>query len=96
MQYEEVEKMTDATVGRLIKAVEDISKEKRVTGPCDNGHLTIMRFTTCWKAMFGTPNLDSGDGRAEVRDLEKFPTIEEALINLLIDELEAREIEMVM
>ena len=26
------------------------------------GHLTIMRFTTEWKAMLGTLDLDTGEG----------------------------------
>jgi len=46
-----------------------------------DGHLTIMRFTTGWKAMFGTPDLD-GNGRAEVAALPMRESLEEALQSL--------------
>lgn len=51
-----------------------------------DGHLTVMRFTTHWKVMFGTPNLDI-DGRKEVRKLQAYPTLEEALRALINQEL---------
>jgi hypothetical protein len=51
-----------------------------------DGHLTVMRFTTHWKIMFGTPNLDI-DGRVEVRRLKGFPTLEQALKQLILEEL---------
>ena len=49
-----------------------------------DGHLTIMRFTTEWKAMFGTPNLDTHEGREQVRDLRGNESLEEALEYLII------------
>ena len=49
-----------------------------------DGHLTIMRFTTEWKVMFGTPNLDTGEGRGQVRELIGHETLEEALSYLII------------
>lgn len=48
-----------------------------------DGHLTIMRFTTGWKATFGTPDLDSGFGRVQVADLTPYLTLREALRALL-------------
>lgn len=48
-----------------------------------DGHLTIMRFTTGWKVMFGTPDLDGGTGRDEVADLTGYPTLAIALRVLL-------------
>jgi hypothetical protein len=46
------------------------------------GHLTILKFTTHWKAMFGTPN----DINEEMRPLKGYPTLKKALIGLLLDE----------
>jgi hypothetical protein len=51
-----------------------------------NGHLTIMRFSTGWKAMFGTPNLDSGEGRKQVSTLKGHESLEQALLYLIIEE----------
>lgn len=50
-----------------------------------SGHLTILRFTTDWKVMFGTPNLLSDEAYAEVLEVESFDTLKEALIHLLSD-----------
>lgn len=33
-----------------------------------DGHVTLMRFTTGWKVLFGTPNLDDGGERETVRN----------------------------
>jgi hypothetical protein len=66
--------------GILLKIAELIARTRY------DGHLTIMRFTTHWKAMFGTPNLDI-DGRVEVRRLKGFPTLEQALKQLILEEL---------
>jgi len=49
-----------------------------------NGHFTLMKFTTHWKAMFGTPNLDI-DGRVEVRALKPSNTPEGAILNAITD-----------
>lgn len=48
-----------------------------------DGHLTIMRFTTGWKAMLGTPDLRSGMGADEISPLWTYPTLKEALENFL-------------
>jgi len=50
-----------------------------------DGHLTIMRFTTHWKAMLDTPNLDCGDGRDQVRSLKGYESLEEALTGLIVE-----------
>ncbi len=42
-----------------------------------DGHLTIMRFSTEWKVMFGTPNLDTGDGRKQVKALKGYESLEQ-------------------
>lgn len=48
-----------------------------------DGHLTIMRFSTGWKVCFGTPDLDTGNGREQLLMLPKFDTLEAALQHLL-------------
>lgn len=60
------------------------------------GHLTILRFTTGWKAMFGTPEMlatvieeNTGykvpEGYVQIQNLPQFKTLEEALLNLVAD-----------
>jgi len=51
-----------------------------------DGHLSIFKFTTHWKVILGTPDIDSGKGREEIRKLKPFFTLKEALIDLLIQE----------
>jgi hypothetical protein len=48
-----------------------------------DGHLTLIRFTTGWKCMLGTPDLD-GEGRKEVSALPAFDSAREALTSLLL------------
>ena len=45
----------------------------------NDGHLTIMRFTTGWKVFLGTPDLDVGGDRELVYDIPEEMTFEEAL-----------------
>jgi len=45
-----------------------------------DGHFTLMKFTTHWKAMFFTPSLDGRNGGVEVRDVPPGLTRQEALI----------------
>jgi hypothetical protein len=47
-----------------------------------DGHFTLMRFTTGWKCMLGTPNLDDG-GREEVSALPAFGSAREALTSFI-------------
>lgn len=48
------EKYPDMTADQLLEMVEDLACEK------SDGHFTLMRFTTGWKAMFQTPDVVSG------------------------------------
>ena len=48
-----------------------------------DGHLTIMRFTTGWKACFGTPDLDTGRGRTQVEALKTYKTLSEAIFQAI-------------
>jgi hypothetical protein len=59
----------------LLADAEDLARDER------DGHLTIMRFTTGWKVMLDTPDLN-GNGRAEVSALPSFESLEEALQSL--------------
>jgi hypothetical protein len=65
-----------------LAVIEALATEKH------DGHYTIFRFTTHYKAMFGTPNLDTGDGRQQVSDLPGYQTLVEALEAIIKPELE--------
>ncbi len=43
------------------------------------GHFTILKFTTHYKGMFGTIDVDALTGRQQIRDLPGFLTLEELL-----------------
>lgn len=53
-----------------------------------DGHLTIMRFTTHWKAFYGTPTFDYPIGREEVWRLPAYPNMQAALSAVLAGESE--------
>jgi len=59
-----------------------LQEAERLAQQHQDGHLTIMRFTTGWKVMLGTPVLDLYHGRPEVDRLEQYETLEEALAEL--------------
>lgn len=44
-----------------------------------DGHFTLFAFTTHWKAMFGTPDFDSGHGRDRVYALVTCETAPHAI-----------------
>jgi len=71
-----MQNLDDLDLAALFALAESTAKER------NDGHLTIMRFTTHWKAMFGTPNLDIG-GREQVRELHGASTLRDALVALL-------------
>jgi hypothetical protein len=53
------EKYPDLTADQLLDMVEGLACEKT------DGHFTLMRFTTGWKAMFRTPELIVGGAPGE-------------------------------
>jgi len=55
-----------------------------------DGHFTLMKFTTHWKAMFFTPDLDGKKGRRQVSLIFPGRTRKEAL-TLAIAELLKKE-----
>jgi len=44
-----------------------------------DGHWTLMRFTTGYKCIMGTPNLDDGSGRGEVSITRNCTSLEDAI-----------------
>ena len=56
----------------LLKVLKNVAKTKA------DGHYTIMAFTTGFKCMLGTPNLDIGN-RQEIQDLTSFLSLEDAI-----------------
>jgi hypothetical protein len=63
-------------MNELLQRAEALAVERT------DGHLTIMRFTTGWKAVLGTPDV-TGDDRASIWGLRSSATLEEALSDLL-------------
>lgn len=87
--------MTRTNIDVVMAAVEGASKVM------SDGHLTLMRFTTGWKVMFGTPELsldaghledptEGGGGYGKVSRLTSHRTLREALAALL-DEVTEHE-----
>lgn len=52
-----------------------------------DGHFTLMKFTTHWKAMFFTPDTISREGREVLNKVPSAKTKEEALLLAIRDEL---------
>ena len=62
---------------KLLRQAEQVADSKH------GGHLTLMRLNTGWKAMYGSPDYDSDQGRKEVQKLRTFKTLYEAVKSLL-------------
>ena len=62
---------------KLLRQAEQVAENKH------DGHLTLMRLSTGWKAMFGSPDYESDEGRKEVQKLKTFKTLYEAVHSLL-------------
>ena len=57
-------------------STEDIVALATMAARCyADGHLTIMKFSSGWKCMVGTPDLDSGEGRKQIEVLEVYPYV---------------------
>lgn len=61
----------------LVSLAENLANEQ-------DGHLSIFRFTTGWKVMLGTPNLDTGQGREEIKKLKTYKSLKYALASLIL------------
>ncbi len=64
-------------LSKLLRQAEQIAGDKH------DGHLTLMRLSTGWKAMFGSPDYESDEGRRGVQKLKTFKTLYEAVNSLL-------------
>jgi hypothetical protein len=62
---------------RLLRQVERVAEEQH------GGHLTLLRVSTGWKAMYGNPDLTTEDGQREIQRLRTFKTLYEAVHSLL-------------
>lgn len=69
--------MASDNLHTLMVELEKIAKEEA------DGHITILKFTTGWKAAFGTPNFDIGEERDKVAKLTSHPTYESAVKDLI-------------
>ncbi len=68
--------MVDQDLLFLLETIEKIADQDF------DGHLTIMKFTGGWKAMFGTPSF-SIQGRTEVEPLQGCNSLQDCLDDLL-------------
>lgn len=48
-----------------------------------DGHFCIFKFTSCYKSMFGTIDLDTGKGRDVLWNHPKFLTLHESLAYMI-------------
>jgi hypothetical protein len=63
-------------LARLLRQVESIAAQKH------NGQLTLMRVDTGWKAMYGSLNLETDEGRRQWQKLKIYKSLYEALNEL--------------
>lgn len=69
--------MANQNLDTLMLELEKIAKTEA------DGHITILKFTTGWKAAFGTPNIDIGEERGKIAKLKSHPTYESAIKDLI-------------
>jgi hypothetical protein len=69
-------KHSKTSIKALLAVVETLARQH-------GGHVSILRFTTGWKVLWGTVNLDGPGRRAEVEALPTYGTLREALEGLL-------------
>jgi hypothetical protein len=63
-------------LAQLMRQAETTAEQKY------GGNLTLMRVDTGWKAMYGTPNLETEEGRREFQKVKTFKSLYEALRDL--------------
>lgn len=69
--------MSEIELQSLVNDLENLANEMT------DGHITILKFTTGWKAALGTPNLDIGDGRDKISNLKNHSSFKEAVKDLI-------------
>jgi hypothetical protein len=82
MARPELMEIEDFDLETLVGLAERLAVEEA------DGHLSIMRFTSGWKVVLQTPDLDTGGGREEVANIQSFGTLKEALVYLLTSGME--------
>ena len=69
--------------GELLRAANLLLALRKLLKKADDkhdGHVTLMRFTTGWKVVFGTPNLDGYESyRKYILSLPAFMTLHQAI-----------------
>jgi hypothetical protein len=70
-------------IDTLIEVVEALAKRTA------DGHLTILRFETGWKAALGTPDGRHDDDQETIGKLPAAATMQAALVDLLRREIES-------
>ena len=73
--------MKSLDLNTMVHIVEEMAKQQT------DGHISILKFTTGWKAFFGTTNLDIGGDRERIARMPAFETLEGALQNLIINKI---------
>lgn len=62
---------------KLMRQAERIADEQH------GGHLTLLRLGTGWKAMYGSPDMETEEGQRAIQRLHTFKTLYEAVQSLL-------------
>jgi hypothetical protein len=64
-------------LANLLRQAENVAEQEH------GGQLTLMRVNTGWKAMYGSPDYETEEGRKRVQALKTFKTLYEALVTLV-------------
>jgi hypothetical protein len=64
-------------LARLLRQVETTAQQKH------SGQLTLLRVDAGWKAIYGSLNLDTEEGRRELQKAKTFKSLYEALAELV-------------
>ena len=64
-------------LANLLRQAENVAEQEH------GGQLTLMRVNTGWKAMYGSPDFETEEGRKRVQALKSFKTLYEALVTLV-------------
>jgi hypothetical protein len=68
---------TTPKLANLLRQAENVAEQEY------GGQLTLMRVNTGWKAMYGSPDLETEEGRKRVQALKTFKTLYEVLVTLV-------------
>lgn len=69
-----------------LEVAEGLTVLEALASRMSDGHLTLMRFTTGWKVLLGTPTLTADPKSYQrVLDLPQFETLEDAINHRIFD-----------